>query len=171
MDITINNQREVRSFEIEPGKRVEEFDVRASQLVSIQELNFKPAKTYLYNSEIKSCRFIKGEFTDGVIDRVEWRDCDLTGVSFYDSKIASCEFNICKLGSSNWRNTTIRKLTISGSDLREADFSGSDIKDLDIRGCRIEAIKIPTDMYKYITIDRTQAIYFASLSGLNIKDL
>lgn len=83
------------------------------------------------------CRFSANSFKLSygkvVLDRVQFFQCDLSGVDFYAASITGCSFILCRMNEIELKNSYINGTEFNGCSMYKADFSNATVGE-----CRID---------------------------------
>lgn len=170
-----------------------EFDELRLEQCEMQDMIFNETsteETMLVDCIIKRSCFAGAKLKEPFLARVEFVSCRLQGVQadvcvirdtyFRSSKIQSGNFRYgklkdvvfedCDLLDADFVGTQLECVTFNKCNLNGVDFSQAQLKDVRLGGSTIESIRIASDSLKKVTVDTSQALYLASIFGLNIED-
>lgn len=102
---------------------------------------------------------------DVVVDKSKCND-----VSFRFAKIKNMVFLDCSLDNADFMGAKLENVIFRNCSLKNSQFSQSKLKNVNFKDSNIEGISISRDSFGDITVNTGQAIYLASLLGLNIED-
>jgi len=127
--------------------------VRRAEVLRTRLRGVTLAKGQVDDALIEGCTSDELSFRFSRLRHVVFRDCDLSGVDFY--------------------NTTFEHVTIIDSDLQRARFDAAEVKCLSIQNCNLTGISGVTGL-KGATVDASDlpamAIALASEIGIAIRD-
>jgi uncharacterized protein YjbI with pentapeptide repeats len=129
-------------------------------------------------------------FEEGIIHRVHFKDCKLLGLdlsqanlknvtfencilnisSFIDAKLKQVLFEKSTLHTANFYDCRLEKATFDQCDLNDIDFTVTSLNGIDISTSFFERIRVEAENLRGCIVSPQQAVSFASLFGLRVKE-
>jgi uncharacterized protein YjbI with pentapeptide repeats len=150
--------------------RPELLDLRLTDcdLSGIMATGFVARRVELHGTRIRGVTFVKGQYDDGLVT-----DCTTSELSLRFSKLRHVVFRNCDLSGVDFYNATFEHVTIDGCDLQRAIFSGARVICLSITNCNLVAVS-GIDGLKGAQLDASDlpamAPAMASEAGILIRD-
>ncbi len=184
-----NEKNRIKDVFLE-GIESEDVSFESSALVGVTLLNSTIVDFELIDSKLERCNFsntklkkgyLKGgimsaskatglDISEGELKYIKFKDCKIDLANFSFAHFKEVEFHNCVLSGASFQGTDLNKVIFSGCDLTDADFSQSKIYSVDLRGSNVNGVMMDISNFKNLTVDPLQAVYFASLLGLKIKE-
>ncbi len=173
------------------GQHCEEIEFEQSRLARVTARKTRWSHPTFLSVRIDDCDWANARVERGTADDTWFFRCRLTGLELSETHLRGCHFHGCKLDlaaihETKWRKChlsrcdlrgadfqacELREVTFRDCDLRNARFLGNRLRSVDVRGSRIDGLQVESESLRHLTIDPTQVMYFASLTGLVIRDL
>lgn len=138
----------------------------------------------------ENCDFSNVTLTKGSFNRVEFVNCRMTGIDFSESRLYDVRFDTGAMPYGLFSNTTLKNsvlesikldfahfykvafddVTIVNCSMEDVTFEETKLKDIDLSSNSFEIIKVELEDLRGATVSTHQALLFASLMGLRIKD-
>ena len=123
------------------------------------------------NVEIKRCKFDGIIFDEvnikfGILENVEFINCDLSNLSFIDTHIFRVSFKNCKLFGINFIDTTLDNIIIEDSMCSMANLTGVKINNSKISDSNFKSSSINNSELKNLILDR---VNFSNSDFINTK--
>lgn len=123
------------------------------------------------NVEIKRCKFDGIIFDEvnikfGILENVEFINCDLSNLSFIDTHIFRVSFKNCKLFGTNFIDTTLDNIIIEDSMCSMANLTGVKINNSKISDSNFKSSSINNSELKNLILDR---VNFSNSDFINTK--
>lgn len=152
------------------SSRVEEIKIVDSCLDDMDFVGATFNKTYFERVTINKSRLQGTQLMEFVACDVVIDKSKCTDVSFRFAKIKNTIFLDCNLDNADFIGANLENVIFRNCSLKNSQFSQSRLKNVNFKDSNIEGIAISRDSFGNITVNTGQAIYLASLLGLNIED-
>lgn len=145
------------------------FEIDGLKSLKYNDLNKKEIlKDYIFNNEsieldknveLKRCKFDGIIFDEvnikfGILEEVEFINCDLSNLSFIDTHIFRVHFRNCKLFGTNFIDTTLDNVIIEDCMCSMSNFTGVKIQNSRISDSNFKSSNIESSELKNIILDR-----------------
>ncbi|CAL1125403.1 unnamed protein product [Cladocopium goreaui] len=140
---------------------------------------------------LEDCDWTTARVQQGVFDESKIERCRMTGLEVFDSQFRGCRFEKCKFDLASLHETKWRDCRFVQCDLKAADFQGCELREvvfrhcdlrnvrllgnrlrkIDLRGSQVDGLQVEAENLRHLTIDTSQVLYFASLSGIEVREL
>jgi len=148
---------------------IDNFGFIKSKMVKSNLSNGRLEKCYFKNSVVVDCKLTGVICAEGRLNGTEFINSKIDLANFCLTDLNSVSFNNCVLTGADFQGTKLKNVKFIDCDLKNVNFSQAELKKIDLRGSDITGIKIEMDSFKELTINHAQAVYIASLLGMNIK--
>ncbi len=128
------------------------------------------SKSYFLRCTFSKCRLQGTQFGDATVKDVSVQTSKCADVSFRFGKLKNVHFSECDLSDADFLGSSLENVTFENCILKNTQFSQTSFKNVSFRGSQIEGIAIDKESYTSLTVNTGQAIYLASLLGLNVED-
>jgi uncharacterized protein YjbI with pentapeptide repeats len=138
-----------------------------------------------------ACDFANGDWTGGVLQRVDLRDCRFTGANLSECRLTDVRLTGCRLGQTAAHAAIFTRCLFIDCDLRDGDFEGADLRgatfrrcDLrnarlagarldgtDLRGSQIAGLWVDVTKIRGVIIDPSQAADLVAVAGVSVRSL
>lgn len=99
-------------------------------------------------------------FAETVLDYANFSGSSFTGVRLDRCRLCEAALSMCTL-----KQTVFRECDLGRAEFTDTRLAGTDLSDSDISGILVK----PSDL-KGVTVNRDQAVVFAALLGIQVKD-
>ena len=124
----------------------------------------------IHRTEFIDCKIIGASFIDGTFRNVLFSNCNLNYSLFGFSDLKQVGFSQCLLNSADFQNSKFLNVRLRENIMKQIQLSGVELRDIDFSTCDIEGIGARIEDLSGAIIANTQAIVFAGLLGLKIRD-
>jgi uncharacterized protein YjbI with pentapeptide repeats len=174
------------------------FDIEEAYKISFEGVVFERVDfngMRIDSLELTDVRFINCDlsnctFMGSIIHRVEFEDCKMMGLSLNDSTLQNVSINNCNgrfalfnfirmkntiFNKSNFENCNIQsgkldKVAFTETYFTQGQMSGTSLKDMDISSCYFDGVGLRPEDIKSAIVSPMQAVEFAKLLGVIIKE-
>jgi len=149
------------------------------------------ARVEFEDVRFENCDLSNMELGGAIIHRVEFDNCKMVGLKLSGAAIHNTAMDKCNCKYSNLRFSFCKRFEARDSILDSSDFQGSEMVDvryedtsmrhcqmsgtslcgIDISTCAIEGIGIRMEDMKGAVVSPEQAVMFAAMMGLSVKDM
>ncbi|MDP4170799.1 MAG: pentapeptide repeat-containing protein, partial [Bacillota bacterium] len=99
-----------------------------------------------------------------------FQECNANLSTYGYADMKQVAFHDCSLRGTDFYETKLNKVSFHNTDLNEANFEGAPLNGIDLSTCTFDELNVSHDLLKGCTVSPEQAIGFARLLGLVIKD-
>ncbi len=138
----------------------------------------------------EKCDLSNTDFSGGAIHRVEFIESKLVGLnlteatfgnvvfdncyanlsSFGYASLKNVKFERCSLRNGDFFECKFNKIDFTDCDLVEANFTNTSLDGIDLSSCKIDQLSLSPGDLKGCVVSSEQAIAFARLLGIVIKE-
>ena len=122
-----------------------------------------------HRTEFIDCQLVGLNATEGHLQDVLFRACDVQLVRFRFCTFKSVTFDGCNLKGANFQGADLSGVRFKRCDLSEAEMSQAKLTGTDFRTSEIEGLRVGAEEVVGAVVDHFQAVYMASLLGLVVK--
>ncbi len=125
----------------------------------------------LHRVTFKNCKLLGSDFTKAYLKNVSFENCILNLSSFIEPKLSQVVFDHSSLQSANFYECRLHMVAFRQCELNDIDLTQTSLDGVDISTCSFEQINLDTaENLKGCTVSPEQAIVFATMLGLKIRD-
>ena len=124
----------------------------------------------IHRAEFRHCKLLGLDVSNSTLGNVLFENCHLNMSNFAESRLKQVHFEACWLRGSHFFNAMFQNIILDRCDLDDADFTQVSLKGIDISTCSFEKIRVSIDNLAGCEVSPRQAIAFAKLFGLTVKD-
>jgi uncharacterized protein YjbI with pentapeptide repeats len=110
------------------------------------------------------------DFSRANLKNVVFKDSILTLSILGETKLSHVIFNHSILQSANYFGAKFNKIGFEKCDINNIDFSNTVLDGIDISTCTFERINVSAGNLRGFIVSPEQAVIFATLLGLKIKE-
>jgi uncharacterized protein YjbI with pentapeptide repeats len=156
----------------------------------VRLLNSSFRRADVTDTVFDNCDLSNTRFEEGILHRVHFKDCKLLGLdlsqanlknvtfencilnisSFIDAKLKQVLFEKSTLQTANFYDCHLEKATFDRCDLNDIDFTVTNLNGIDISSSFFERIRIEGENLRGCIVSPQQAVSFASVFGLKVKE-
>jgi uncharacterized protein YjbI with pentapeptide repeats len=172
------------------GEELERLVLSRVSFKGVRLLNSSFRRADVTDTVFDNCDLSNTRFEEGIIHRVHFKDCKLLGLdlsqanlknvtfencilnisSFIDAKLKQVLFEKSTLHTANFYDCRLEKATFDQCDLNDIDFTVTSLNGIDISTSFFERIRVEAENLRGCIVSPQQAVSFASLFGLRVKE-
>ena len=124
----------------------------------------------MHRVECKGSKMLGAHLADSHFQHVLFDNCILNLAAFGYSQLKHVQFTNCMMEQTDLYECTFKKVAFDGCTLNDANFHQTSLKGIDLSNSSFDRLTVSIDSLRGCTITPNQAIGFASMLGLIVKE-
>ncbi|MCA1055760.1 pentapeptide repeat-containing protein [Rossellomorea aquimaris] len=180
---------EVKNAFVE-GENIEKLELSRVSFKGIRLLSSTFSRADVADVIFEGCDLSNTRFDEGILHRVAFKDCKLLGLDLSKAHLKDVTFDNCimdvssfietmtnkvrfersRMHSANFYECDMKRTAFEQCDLNDIDFTVTNLNGVDISSSFFERINVEAANVKGCIVSPQQAVSFASLLGLKVKE-
>lgn len=124
----------------------------------------------IHRAVFKDSKMLGINLTEASLGNVLFEGCHANLSSFGFAKLKQVKFAACTLNNADFYDCEFQKVGFEQCELSEASFVNTTLKGIDLSTCTFSQLQVSLDNLTGCVITADQAVGFAQLLGLEIKE-
>jgi uncharacterized protein YjbI with pentapeptide repeats len=126
-------------------------------------------KPYLRRVSFGGCRLMGLAITDGDLQDVLLRRCQLDMARVWTTRCVAVQFDHCTLREASFDGSDLSGVVLRNCDLTGADLRNTRLRGADLRGSTIEGLRVRSQDLAGAIVDPQQAVALIELFGVVVR--
>jgi len=118
-------------------QHAERIIIEEAQLSHVVMSNTCLSQLEMLDVRCTDCNFCNAEWSVAILQRVEMRGCQMTGLRLIEARLQDTFFKECEGKFAQFRFATFKDARFENCDLSEADFQGADLSGVSFINCKL----------------------------------
>ncbi|MBQ0139231.1 MAG: pentapeptide repeat-containing protein [Kurthia sp.] len=152
------------------GSELEGIDVVDVRFENCDFSNTTMRKASIHRAEFINCKLLGADITEASLGNVQFEECNMNMSMFGNGKLERVYLTNTSLKSADFFAIKHKFLVFDQCKINDCNFQDVKLKGIDISTSEFDELTVTIELLKGCIVSNYQAIYFAQLLGLLIKD-
>lgn len=152
------------------GSDFEGIDLLDARFENCDFSNVNMRKSSIHRVEFVNCKLLGADITESSLGNVHFDESIMNMTMFGNSKLEKIHFDESQLKSTDFFDIKHKKVIFDGCNLNDANFQDVKMKGIDISTSEFDELTVSMALLNGCIVSNYQAMYFAKLLGLQIKE-